>query len=294
MVTTAKSKQKPGEPKKKPKPQPKRISSRRGAKRNAIATRDALLTKKIRKAHMGDYVLEDVHLYRINRHTFEIYIGGDPTHLEGHSDFDYNEPGVEYKMADRFELNLRTLSSIDPNREIFIHMASCGGNFDAGMQMFAAILSCPNPVSIIAVKWARSMTSIIPLAADRFMIRPPAQYMYHFGTYSFAGICQEEATENIEMLKGRELMLRIYASRLKMRGRYSDRSEEWIKNYLNEQIKSHIDVWHTADEAVALGFADMVFDGDYGKLPVAEKNLARRKRMMEVLRRPISVEIKIS
>lgn len=243
---------------------------------------------------LGDYMLEDVHHFRINRHTFTIYITGDPTHGETHSDFDYGEPGVEYMMANRFEMNLNILSGIDPRRPILIVMASCGGDFEAGMQMFAAILACPNPVTILAVKWARSMTSIIPLAGDRFVIRPPAKFMYHHGTYGFGGTDQEAATHDVERRRKTELMMRLYVSRMKEQGKFSSWSEERIRKMLDEKLRQHIDVWFIADEAKEWGFADEVFAGNHDTLRAKKKNLARQKKMLEILRRPINVDVKIS
>jgi ATP-dependent protease ClpP protease subunit len=97
------------------------------------------------------------------------------------------ESGVEHNMADRFEMNLNFLSSIDDTRPILVVMSSCGGDWDAGMQMFGSLLMCPNPVTILGTKWCRSMTSLIPLAADKFVMRPPTKYMIHRGTYGFEG-----------------------------------------------------------------------------------------------------------
>ena len=63
----------------------------------------------------SDYFLDDVHHHRINRNNFSIYIGGDPSHMGNEGD----EPGVDYSMADRFELNLDILSSIDKSSIVF-------------------------------------------------------------------------------------------------------------------------------------------------------------------------------
>ena len=252
------------------------------------------LRSKQGKALLGDFMLEDMHDYRVDRHTFTIYLGGDPSHWDSEKEMEYGEPGVEYKMADRFEINLDLLSGIDPNRPILVNMASCGGYWDDGMKIFSAILTCPNPVTVLATKWARSMTSLIPLAADRFLIRPPAQYMFHLGEYAFNGLAQQFQTDYRELEKSSEMMLRIYTARLQEQGAYKKWSVPRIRNLLTRNIRNHIDVWLPADEAARWGFADAVFDGDNENLRAPKINLSRRERMLEVLRRPIKVMVRVS
>ena len=160
--------------------------------------------------------------------------------------------------------------------------------------MFAAILSCPNPVTVLALKHARSMTSLIPLAADKFLIRPPSTYMYHRGTYGIESLDEEVETEDNERRKAQELMLRIYVARLKEQGKFKALSDGRIKTHLKETMRDKINVHLAADEAVAWGFADGVFAGNTESLRATEVNIPRRKRMLEVLRRPITIQIKIS
>ncbi len=266
----------------------------RSKKRKRASSAVSPAQRKLVRALMGDYVLEDTHCYRADRHTFTIYVGGDPEHpvpglVDGGS-----EPGVEYLMADRLSINLGVLSGINPKRPILIMLSSCGGHWDEGMQMFSSILTCPNPVTVLATKWARSMTSLIPLAADRFAIMPPAQYMFHHGSYGFDGLVQEAFTAHTELLRTREMMLAIYTTRLKEQGAYVRLSEKRIRTMLLEHMEKKVDVWLSADEAVEWGFADAVFDGNWQTVRATHKNTVRRARMLETLRTPIRVETKIS
>ncbi len=251
---------------------------------------DLVVRKKQSKALLGDYIPEDIHKYRVCKHTFTIYIGGDPDSLDESTD----EPGVEYRMADRLELNIGLLSSIDSERPILVKLSSCGGSWPDGMQMFSAILTCPNPITVLGTKWCESMTSIIPLAADRFILRPPAQYMFHRGSHEFGGTDLEADTDDVERRRVLETMMRIYIARLHEQGRYSGHAERRIREILDKGLEKKSDVWLTADEAVEWGFADGIFTGDHATLRAARKNLARRERMMAVLRKPVHVEIKIS
>lgn len=248
---------------------------------------------KARKALMSEFVLEDVHLHRVDRHTFTVFVGGDPLVME-QDVHGIGEPGVEFNMADRLEINLAVLSGISKTRPILVNLSTCGGSWDEGMKMFGALLACPNPITVYATKWARSMTSLIPLAADRFVMRPPGQYMIHHGSYMFAGLAQEALTNNDELLKSREMMLRMYVARLRSQGSMSTKSERIIRLFLEDAIEHAIDVWWSCDEALKLGFLDGVYEGDQSTLRAVAVNRDRRRAMWDVLRRPIKVTTTVS
>jgi len=246
-----------------------------------------------RRALLGDFVLEDTHYYCIDRHSFTIYVGGDPYISASAADRGFVEPGVEHHMADRFDKNLDILSGIDPERPILIKMSSCGGYWDEGMQMFSAILSCPNPVTVLATKWARSMTSLIPLAADRFVMRLPAQYMFHGGSFSFEGLNQEADTADLERRKAHEIMLKIYVARLRERGIFHKQKEKDIRDMLDERMRKRIDVWLSTTEAERWGFVDAIFDGDFDTLRAEKRNEKRRQAMLSVLRAAVDVKVRV-
>lgn len=243
-----------------------------------------------KKRVSNDFLLDDIHDHRINRNDFTIYVGGDPIH---HGNLG-EEPGVDYSMADRFEMNLNVLTAMDPKRPILVQMASCGGSWLEGMQMFAAILYCPNPVTFLSTKDSRSMSSIIPLAADKYVLRPPGKYMYHHGTYGIWSLDQEVQTEDIERRKTNEMMYRLYIARLHSQGKFKGADHSVIRNALRENVKEDINVWLDADEAAEWGFTDGVFTGDFTTLRAKKKNLARRQMFSDVLRVPIKVEVKVS
>lgn len=247
--------------------------------------------RRLRAYVNNEFYIEDVHKYRVDKSNFIIYVGGDPEAVPGGYDENY-EPGVEYHMADRFEMNMNILSSVDSSHPILINLASCGGYWDEGMQMFSAILTCPNPVTILATKWARSMTSIIPLAADKFILRPPVQYMFHYGSYGFWGIEQEADTSDVERRKTCEMMKRIYIARLREQGCFKHLNEKQIRHKLESEMKDKIDVWLSAQEAKDWGFVDEI----QGILPAeraTEINHKRRQKMFEVVSSPIDIEIRI-
>lgn len=245
--------------------------------------------RRLTRALMSDYALDNWHQHRVDREAFIIYVGGDP-HDEG--DFEGNhgvEPGVTHHMADRLELNLSILTHINPKRPVLIVMATCGGNWEEGMQMFGALLTCPNPITILGTKHCRSMSSIVPLAADRFVMRPPAEFMYHYGTWGFEGLAGGQAwTEFAQLKKFNNMMLRIYVARLKEQGKFAKQHPAKIRHMLEGNLDRKVDVFLSTDEAVQWGFSDGVSLGPVDR--ALKRNTKRRSAMMAVLRRPVGVE----
>lgn len=241
-----------------------------------------------RTPSVKDIIFSNVHHYRLNHDTFTIFVSGD---ADAYSHDDDSEPGVTHHMADRFERNLNILSSIDPDRPIAVIMSSNGGFWEEGMQMFGAVLTCSNPITVIATKDARSMTSLIPLAADRFLIRPPAKYMIHTGTGGGSGTSIELDTIDAERRKEDEVMLRIYATRLKET--HPRVSETRLKEQIKGLFQSKVDVWYSSDEAVKAGFVDDLFLGQ-SDWRAEEVNEDRRAKMVEAISRPVKVEISVT
>jgi len=266
--------------------------SRKTKGRQEVQSHGSLPTKadtSMRKALLGDFAFEDAHLYRALRSTFTIYLGNEATVIVS-GEAESFEPGVEHNMADRFELNLHILSNIDPNRPILVYMASDGGYWEPGMQMFSAILACPNPITVLAVRDARSMTSIIPLAADKFLLRPPAQYMFHHGTWGFSGLVQEGITDFFELLKTREIMLRVYMSRLNERGRFKELEEKRVREILERAIEKRVDVWLDPAEARRWGFVDGICNGNLNAVRATKINEKRRNAMRRILQKKFKYE----
>lgn len=234
----------------------------------------------IRQRLMGDYALDNWHQHRVDRENFIIYVGSDPRQEQNSAD----EAGVEHHMADRLELNLNILHHLDPKRPVLVQMGSCGGDWDAGMQMFGALLTASNPITVLGVRHNRSMSSIIPLAADKFVMRPPTQFMYHYGTWGFDGLAGEELWNAFEQVKdANNMMLRIYVARLKEQGKFKTWHMAKIRHMLEDNLRRRVDHYLTTDEAVEWGFADGVAVGPIER--AIKKNTPRRSAMMAVLRK---------
>jgi ATP-dependent protease ClpP protease subunit len=255
--------------------------------------------KVVRKALMGDFFLEDFHDYGIDRTNFVIYVGGDPRH-QGR-DFDQaslSHPGVDFWMSDRLEKNLEIIRFLDPEglRPVKIILASCGGSWEEGIQMFSAILAMPNPVTIVAVRDARSMTSLIALAGDRFLIRPPAKYMIHKGHVAFAGTTLESETSHRQDHESTLLMLLLYTKRLSMRGAHTRLTDSQIRQKIDAWMRKDSDVWFSADEAVRHGFADGILLGSASSSSILakRKNITRNNVMWDCLRAALKIVVKSS
>ncbi len=241
----------------------------------------------------GDYVLQDVHDYNFDRRQLIVYL--DPMDVELSSDNEPVEPGMEYMMANEFRKNMNLAASMamEEGAPILVDMSSMGGDHTAGMMIATTILNCPVPVTVLARRFARSMSSQVPLFADRFVLDPAAQIMIHRGEYGFGGLDQLACTEDIERRKALEQMLQIYIARLRHQGKYRRRSEESIRRMLEEKIKNKIDVWIDPHDAVEQGFADAVFDGDWANLRATKINTRWREKIRHVLGQKIEVEVRV-
>ena len=106
-------------------------------------------------------LINDVHNFSLNVETREIFLNSHIADCE-------EEAGVDWRMATKFNKNIRLLTS-GPQAEqpILIHMHTVGGNWEDGLAIYDIINSCANThITIIAYAHARSMSSIIFQAAE--------------------------------------------------------------------------------------------------------------------------------
>ena len=198
---------------------------------------------------------------------FAIYLTGEAMDYDADDQWDKREePGVEYQMSARFIKNLHILADIDPKRPILIHMKTNGGDWNEGMAIYDAIKYAPNPIVILNYTHARSMSSIIFQAADRRVMMPHGNFMFHEGTMSVSGTWKQVVSNTKWAERDNPTMLEIYASRMKERGLYSKKSKKDIKAILQGLMNQKEDVYLTPRETVSWGLADEVFDGNWQKL----------------------------
>jgi len=190
--------------------------------------------------------------------------GGGP---EGADEF--FDPGVTYVMALKFIKNLRILSlHLDEDQTILIHQNTPGGGWVPGMAIYSALTMCPQHTVILNYGEARSMSSLIPQAANKFVMMPiDSRYMYHTGLFGGMFTGTQIDTEYLEHQKAMYRMSDIYVDAIKRRkGKHHKWSREKLHDWLRAEMKEKEEVYLDPEEAVEHGFADAVFDGDWDAL----------------------------
>lgn len=204
--------------------------------------------------------LDDAHSYDVDYNQRIIYLMG----IEQDPPEEHYEPGIEYRIANRFVRNINFLSSIDPEKPILICMKSNGGYVEEGMAIYDAIKAAPMPVTILNYTHARSMTSLIFQAANKRVMMPHSTFMFHQGTIGLGGTAKQVySTIDFDKRFHDEIMYDIYVSAMKgsSHGKARTWTPEKIRKWLTDQMDKKEDVYLTAEEAVEWGFADEIFSG---------------------------------
>lgn len=197
--------------------------------------------------------LSNLHNHNISPGTREIF-------LHGYIGDSWEDVEVDHRMANGFLKNM-TLLEGDNHNPILIHQCTCGGDWPYGMAIYDRIKASPCYVTVLAHAHARSMSSIIPLAADFGVMMPSAVYMIHHGTTELSGEVQT-VISNAEQTKiETKQMLALYVEACRGSERFSDWSDKRIHNYLMKKLES--DWYLTARESVQYGFMNAVL-GDSG------------------------------
>lgn len=203
---------------------------------------------KLTKSQRSE-LINDVHNFGIDFEAREIYIGGNEV------------DEIDHVLSTTFLINIRLLDKTDGN--ILIHMNSVGGEWAYGMGMYDAIKSCKNKIILLAYAHARSMSSIIPQAADIRVIMPNAYFMVHEGTLGIEGT-EKSIRSFVDFNKEADKsMLDIYAQRCKDGVYFKNWKEEKIKKFIKTKMNDLEEWYITARASVEYGFMDAVL-GDSG------------------------------
>ncbi|MBU6390917.1 MAG: ATP-dependent Clp protease proteolytic subunit [Planctomycetota bacterium] len=211
----------------------------------------------VESIHYFDLDLKSNHIYLMNN---ENYLSGIGTPSE--------EPGVEFSVASNFIKNMNLCMRVNPQKDIVIHMSICGGFWEQGMAIYDLIKSCPTCVTVLNYTHARSMSSIIFSAANKAVMMPNSHFMFHEGSMEVSGTNKAAKSLLKFTRQWDDKMLEIYAYNLARKGFFAGRTEKTIKNWLQSTMDKQEDVWLNAKEAVRLGFADEVFDYNWGNLTI--------------------------
>jgi ATP-dependent protease ClpP protease subunit len=204
-------------------------------------------------------IIENIHGYNLNLSDRSIYLFGEESYTSGTGIDETQQPGVEYIMANKFVKNLNILSSIS-KKPITIHSSTNGGHWCEGIMIYDAIKSCKSIIKIINYKEARSMSSIIFLAADERIMMPNSQFMIHTGTTTIDGTGTQVDTEYKEHKKAMDIMLQIYTNHLYKKPYWKNKTKQQITNWIKKQMKASEEVYFTAEEALELGFCDSIMN----------------------------------
>lgn len=200
-----------------------------------------------------------IHENNVDIRANHIYLFGEDSYvLSGDSEA---EPGVEWTMANRFIRNLNILMR-KSDKPILVHLKTCGGIWEEGMAIYDAIKACPNKITILNYTHARSMSSLIFLAADKKIMMPHSKFMFHEGTMDQSGTCKQYRTEGEELDKAGAQMMKIYIDAMKEQGKMKRVGRPKILEWLTERMDKKEEVYLDAKQAVEYGFADYVFGGD--------------------------------
>lgn len=205
-------------------------------------------------------VISDIHINGLDVQNNEIYLFGEEAYITGTGIDETGEAGVEFLMTNRFVKNLNILVKNNKN-PITIHMKSCGGHWVEGMAVYDHIKKCPNEITIINYTHARSMTSLIFLAADKRLMLPHSTYMIHEGTVATVGTVRQFRTESTQNEIAMKQMMDIYVNHLSTKPYWKGKTKKQIHNWLIKNMRDKEEFYMTAEEAVEYGFADSILYG---------------------------------
>ena len=192
-----------------------------------------------------------IHNYNLDLKANSIYLVGEDCYAEE------EEPGVEFLMANRFIKNLNIIQR-KSEKPILIILKTCGGDWTEGMAIYDAIKASLCWVTILAYAHARSMTSIIMQAADRRVMMPNADFLFHHGTMVVENTLVGAASDVRWHVTKMDVMLDIYADKRQYGTHFKDQHPKTIKRRLQREMEKKQECYLTATESVDWGFADSV------------------------------------
>jgi ATP-dependent protease ClpP protease subunit len=216
----------------------------------------------------------NLHQFDVDLKSNHIYLFSVDRGYEVHPEDE--EPGIDWVIANRFIKNFNLCMRVNPNKPILVHMKTRGGAWEEGMAIYDTIRSCPWPVTILNYTHARSMSSIIFQAANKRVMMPNSQFMFHQGTEVAYGTVKQVHSYIDFYKKTNDLMLDIYTRRMKESAEFKEKTDKQIKHWLTTQMDKKEDVFLTATETVNYGLADYIFDYNWKDLTIYSKDQMER------------------
>ena len=192
--------------------------------------------------------LKCLHEHSINLDTREIYLGGTSNDGDGE---------INHSVATQFIKNLHLLDKT--NNNIVIHISSIGGDVDSGYSIYDAILNARSHVTVIAHGLVASMASIIFQAGDLRVMMGHSTLMIHFGSSTFDdnNLAISGYAELIK--KNNKKFVEIYTDKCKEGEHFKEKTNSYIKRWIDRKLKDTQDWWLSPEECVQYGLADGIF-----------------------------------
>ncbi len=141
------------------------------------------------------------------------------------------------------------LNAEDPDADIYLYINSPGGSVDSGMAIFDTMQWISNDVATVAMGLAASMGQFLLSAGEkgkRFAL-PHSRIMMHQPSGGLGGTASDIRIQAEQSLHIKKTMGRLIAE-------HTGQTVEQI------EIDSDRDRWFTAEEALAYGFIDHVYE----------------------------------
>jgi ATP-dependent protease ClpP protease subunit len=206
-------------------------------------------TKRRTKSETSELIY-DAHNFGIVIDTREIFIAPNLNQS-------IDDAMVDHVVAHQFIRNLQILNSLNDD-PILVHMMTCGGAWDYGMAIYDAIKASYSYITILSYAHSRSMSSIIPQAADLRISMPNADFMIHWGYDAFAGNHTSVISEAEWAKKDASKMLDIYTEKC-LDGQYfkdKNMDEKAVRRWLKNNMDKKQEFYMTARDAVDRGLLD--------------------------------------
>lgn len=210
--------------------------------------------------------IESIHDFSVDTDSREIWLIPSQTLSVGLGE-EATETGVEWQMAAKFLKNLNLLRNLDDVAPILVHMKTNGGYWQEGMAIYDAIKTCPCPITILSYTHARSMSSLIFCAANKRVMMPNSEFMFHHGEMYYGGTVTQFTTAYEQLEYSKQIMLGIYTEVMRRdSNHWCTKTPKMCEKWLLTQMSKKEDVFLTPEEAIDNGFADEIFEGDYDSL----------------------------
>ena len=156
---------------------------------------------------------------------------------------------VTEESATSIVKRLLVLSADDPKKDIWLYIASPGGSVDAGLSIYDVMRLIPNDVATLAYGMAASMAQFLLSAGTpgkRYAL-PHARILMHQPSGGLGGTASDIRIQAEQSLHIKKTMAELIA-------KHTGQTYEQI------EADSDRDRWFTAEEALAYGFIDHVFE----------------------------------